>query len=566
LITPCGGSLVDLRLPAGEAEALASEATHLPNVRLTGRATCDLELLATGAFSPLDRFMGREDYQSCLDEMRLANGAIFPIPITLSVGRDAPVAVGTRVALRDQRNELLAVMTVEEVWEWDLAECARKVFGSEDVRHPLVAEMHRWEPLHIAGPIEVIQLPRRYDFQDIRMTPAQARHRLGQYGHSNVVAFQTRNPLHRVHEELTKRASQAIDGTLLLHPVVGLTKPGDVDHYTRVRAYKALAEKYYDSDRVLLALLPLAMRMAGPREAVWHALIRRNFGANHIIIGRDHAGPGRDSNGNPFYGPYDAQELVLEMSEELGMTMVPFKMVVYLPDEDRYEEIDQVASGVKTLSLSGTQVREDYLQAGQPLPAWFTRPEVAEILAERHPARHRRGVCIWLTGLPAAGKSTTANVLTVLLEAHGRQVSLLDGDVVRTNLSKGLGFSRDDRDANVRRIGFVTAEIVRHGGVVVCASASPYRSTRIDVRETVGADRFIEVYVDTPLAVCEARDPKGLYARARGGELSNFTGVDDPYEPPVDPEMTIETVQSTAEENATKILEELFARGFVRRP
>jgi len=407
-------------------------------------------------------------------------------------------------------------------------------------------------------------LPARYDFKSLRLTPTEARARLEQFGHQNVIAFQTRNPLHRVHEELTKRATMEKDGVLLLHPSVGMTKPGDVDHFTRVRTYKALAAHYYDPDRVLLSLLPLAMRMGGPREAVWHAIIRRNFGANHLIVGRDHAGPGNDSTGKPIYGPYDAQEMVEKFSEELGVTPVPFQMLVYLPEEDRYEEVTKVAQDTKTASISGTQVREQYLHNGVQLPGWFTRPEVAEILAETYPPRYHQGVCVWLTGLHNSGKSTTANVLTTLLQEHGRNVTLLDGDVVRTHFSEGLGFSKEDRDEHVRRIGFVASEITRHGGIAVCAAVSPYRSTRNEVRSSVGSDNYIEVFVNTPLEVCEQRDTKGLYARARRGEIVRFTGIDDPYESPKNPELTIETVQHTPEENARMILEVMIERGFVR--
>jgi sulfate adenylyltransferase len=379
-----------------------------------------------------------------------------------------------------------------------------------------------------------------------------------------VVAFQTRNPLHRVHEELTKRASQEVDGVLLLHPVVGLTKPGDVDHYTRVRTYRSLAGKYYEKDRILLSLLPLAMRMAGPREALWHAIIRRNYGANHLIIGRDHASPGADSLANPFYGPYDAQELVEGFSAETGVKAVPFRELVYLPDEERYEEVSRTRRAVNSLSISGTQVREEYLNRGIRLPSWFTRPEVAEILAETYPPRHRQGFCVWFTGLSGAGKSTTTEVLTVLLMEHGRQVTVLDGDVVRTHLSKGLGFSKEDRDVNIRRIGFVAAEIVRHGGLAVCAAVSPYRATRDEVRNMVGTDHFIEVFVNTPLWVCEQRDVKGMYARARRGEIKDFTGIDDPYEPPTSPEIILDTVGHSAEENARTILDYLTDHSFVR--
>ncbi|MCA9970177.1 MAG: bifunctional sulfate adenylyltransferase/adenylylsulfate kinase [Anaerolineales bacterium] len=565
LISPYGGKLVDLRAAADDLPELTRHANHLPSVRLSERQECDLELLAVGAFSPLDRFMSAADHQSVLDTMRLANGHIFPLPVVLTVDDEDGVEVGMEIALRNPQNELLAIMQVEEKYIWDLAETAQKAFGTQDLRHPLVAEMHRWGKYNISGPLTVLRLPTRYDFKDIRLTPAETRARLEKFGHENVVAFQTRNPLHRVHEELTKRAVQERDGVLLLHPVVGLTKPGDVDYFTRVRTYRALAQRYYDPDRILLSLLPLAMRMAGPREALWHALIRRNYGANHLIVGRDHAGPGNDSTGKPFYGPYDAQELVERYSEELGVKVVPFQMLVYLPDEDRYEEVTKVAGNTRTAAISGTQVREDYLQKGRSLPEWFTRPEVAEILAETYPPRHRQGVCVWFTGLHNAGKSTTANVVTTLLQEYGRQVTLLDGDVVRTHFSEGLGFSKEDRDDHVRRMGFVASEIVRHGGVVICAAVSPYRATRNDVRNMIGKEHYMEVFVDTPLAVCEQRDTKGLYARARQGEIQGFTGIDDPYEAPQHPEIRLNTLENTAETNAHQIINKLLEQGFLRQ-
>lgn len=566
LITPYGGTLIDLLVPEEERAELRTYAGTLPSIRLSERSVNDLELLATGGFSPLDRFMGEADHQSVVDSMRLSNGYLFPIPVPLPVDEDdlRTFEIGQDIALRSPGNELLAIMNVEEVYSWDLDEVALKVFGTLDLRHPMVAEMHRWGKYYISGPLRVLQLPTHYDFKSLRLTVAETRARLEAFGHANVIAFQTRNPLHRVHEELTKRATQEKDGVLLLHPVVGLTKPGDVDHFTRVRTYKALAERYYDPDRILLSLLPLAMRMAGPREALWHAIIRRNHGANYLIVGRDHAGPGNDSSGKPFYGPYDAQEMVERYSDEIGVGVVPFQMLVYLPDEDRYEEVSKVSSDTRTASISGTQVREQYLQNGKQLPEWFTRPEVADILAETYPPRHRQGICIWFTGLHNAGKSTTANVLTTLLQEYGRNVTLLDGDVVRTHFSEGLSFSKEDRDDHIRRIGFVAAEIVRHGGIAICATVSPYRAARNEVRNMVGRENYIEVFVDTPLEVCELRDTKGLYARARRGEIKGFTGIDDPYEIPQHPEITIGTLDATPEDNARRVLGMLIEQGFVR--
>lgn len=562
-ITPYGGALIDLRVSEESVADLRAYANRLQSIRLSERAVCDLELLACGAFSPLDRFMGREDHQQVLGEMRLASGAIFPIPITLPV--DAGIVHFDKdVALRDSRDELLAIMTVEEIYEWDLTQVSKQVFGTEDLRHPLVAEMHRWGKVNISGSLRVLQMPRHYDFGELRMTPFQTRERLARLGRRNVVAFQTRNPLHRAHEEMTKRATELVNGILLLHPVVGMTKSGDVDHYVRVRTYTTLAANYYDSDRILLSLLPLAMRMAGPREALWHALIRRNYGANYIIIGRDHASPGLDTKGKPFYGRHEAQELVERFSDEIGVKVLPFSEYVYLPEEDRYEEVSRLASNDKTATISGTTVRESYLQVGRGLPAWFTRPEVAEILADTYPPRHKQGICIWFTGLSGAGKSTTAEILTVLLQEHARQVTVLDGDIVRTHLSLGLGFTRKDRDLNILRIAFVAAEIVRHGGAVVCAAVSPYRSTRNDARNMIGAEHFVEVFVDTPLEECEKRDTKGLYAKARRGEVANVTGIDDPYEPPQNPELRLETTERSAEENARTILAYLMDHGFVR--
>ena len=563
LISPYRGKLVNLLAEGEERRELLEYANKLTSLQLTPRSLCDLELLAVGAFSPLDRFMGKADYTRVIEEMRLADGTLFPIPVTLPVADTSSVQVGKDIALRSPRNDLLAVMTVEEVFEWSLPQEARLVLGTEDVRHPLIAEMALLGRTCISGRLKVLDLPKRYDFCELRRTPAEVRRLLESMGYSNVVAFQTRNPIHRAHEELTKRAARQVGGALLIHPVIGITKPGDIDHYTRVRSYKVLIERYYDKQSTVLSLLPLAMRMAGPREAVWHAIIRRNYGANHFIVGRDHAGPGNDCQGRPFYGPYAAQELVRQFESEIGVKMVPFKEIVYLPDEDRFEEQDQVPTGTRIASISGTEVRLDYLGNGKRLPGWFTRPETAAILSKASPPLHRRGLCVWFTGLSGAGKSTIAEILATLLMEYGRAVTLLDGDVVRTHLSKGLGFSKEDRDANILRIGFVAGEIARHHGVAICAAVSPYRATRDECRAMAGENRFVEVFVDTPLAVCEKRDTKGMYAKARRGEIKGFTGVDDPYEPPVNPEIRLTTTDCSPEDNARTIIRYLIDRGFL---
>jgi sulfate adenylyltransferase len=566
LITPYGGTLVDLCAGAESREELHARAARLPSVTLSDRSLHDLELLAVGAFSPLRGFMGRVDYERVLEEWRLADGTLWPIPITLPVtlSDDPRLALDQDVALRSRKNDIMAVLTVRETFSWDRETEARLLLGRADSRHPLAAEMSEWGPVCLAGDLKVLQLPSYHDFAELRRTPSQVRLILAGFGLPNVVAFQTRNPMHRSHEELTKRAALEHDAALLIHPVVGMTKPGDVDHYTRVRTYKALVENHYDQRRTLLSLLPLAMRMAGPREAVWHAIVRRNYGSSHFIVGRDHAGPGLDSQGRPFFGPYDAQEKLIAHASELGVRPVAFREMVYLPDAQRYEEEDRVPAGARVLRLSGTQVRDDYLARGRPLPEWFTRPETAAILARAHPPLHERGFCVWFTGLSGAGKSATAEALTSLLLERGRQVTLLDGDVVRTHLSKGLGFSREDRDTNIRRIGFVAAEIVRHGGVALCAAVSPYAAARNQCRDMVGSEQFVEVFVDTPLEVCEQRDSKGLYAAARRGELEHFTGIDDPYEAPLAPEMAITTVDHGAGDNAGRLIAYLVERGFVQ--
>ena len=561
--TTTADALVNLIAGSDEAADLRRYAETLPSITLSARSMCDLELLATGAFTPLDRFMTSSDYRRVLGEMRLASGHLFPVPVTLPIPSDGDPKLDSEIALRDAKNNAVAVMRVEEIFQWDRAEYSRSVLGTNSVRHPLVTEIERWGDRFISGPVRVIKPARYYDFPELRLTPLQTRDRLAAMNASTVVAFQTRNPLHRAHEEMTRQAIDGVGGVLLLHPVVGLTKPGDVDHYSRVRTYRALVDRYYDRDSVLLALLPLAMRLAGPREALWHAIIRKNYGASHFIVGRDHASPGQDENGEPFYAPDAARRLVESFSEEIGVGVISFEEFVYVPDQGTYVERSAVAGGTKYFALSGTELRQEYLDKGRNVPEWFARREVVEILEESYPPRHRQGFCVWFTGLSGSGKSTTAEIVTDMLTRYGRRVTLLDGDVVRANLSEGLGFDKAGRDANIRRIGFVASEVVRHGGVAVCAAISPYRETRNEVRKMIG-DNFFEVFVDTPLDVCERRDPKGMYAKARRGEITNFTGVDDAYEEPMSAEIKLDTISPSAEDNARSIVAYLVSRGFIR--
>ena len=563
IIEPYGGELVSLLVSEAEREEWLDKANQYPSHQLTDRSLHDLELLAVGGFSPLTTFMGEDDYNGVLADMRLANGTLFPIPITLTIQKEALPSRGEWITLRDSRNYIIAVMRIEEVFRWDPIEEATQVLGSMDHRHPLVSEMEQWGDLCISGELRVINLPIYYDFADIRKSPREVREILAKIGNEDVTAFQTRNPMHRVHEDLTKRAIDRVGGSLLIHPVVGLTKPGDVDHFTRVRVYKALVENYYDSNTVL-SLLPLAMRMAGPREGLWHAIIRRNYGANHFIVGRDHAGPGKDSNGKPFYGPYDAQEMVEQHQEETGVTGVFFNELVYIAKDDKYVAKEDAPEDAEAKFISGTQVREEYLNKGKELPGWFTRQETAEILRDSYPPLHKQGLCIWFTGLSGSGKSTIAEALTPMLLERGREATTLDGDVVRTHLSKGLGFSKEDRDTNILRIGFVAGEIARHTGTVICAAISPYSKTRNEARKMVGGDQFIEIFVNTPLETCEERDIKGLYAKARSGEIKGFTGIDDPYEEPVNPEINVTTEKKTPTECAREIIDYLEDRGFLK--
>ena len=564
--TPFGGSLVDLTVSPERAAEMKAGAMNHASLTLDERGLCDLELLSVGGFSPLRGFMGQADYDRVVGEMRLEGGTLWPLPITLPVTPGDDVKVGKTLALRDVYGNLLAFLHIEEIYPADKKREAELAYGTLDKKHPSVAYLERQPGHYAAGKLEVIRTPPHYDFVEVRRTPAELRQHFQKLGWSRIVAFQTRNPLHRAHEELTKRAAQQIGGGLLIHPVVGVTKPGDVDHFTRVRCYRALVDNYYKSGTVVLSLLPLAMRMAGPREVLLHAIIRRNYGCTHFIVGRDHAGPGNDSTGKPFYSPYAAQESMAAHEPELGMTMVDFKQMVFLPEQNRYCPVDEVPPGAKTADISGTEVREKYLARGLQLPEWFSRPAVAEILSETSPPAFRQGLTVWFTGLSGSGKSTIAHALIERLAEFGRNCSLLDGDEIRTHLSKGLGFSKEDRDTNIRRVGYVAGLISQHGGTTLCAVISPYRAIRDEARR-LSRGNFLEVYCSTPIDVCEQRDVKGMYSKARAavasGKPMGFTGVDDPYEPPLNPEVTIDTGKLSVQECVDAIIDKVLAMGYI---
>ena len=410
-----------------------------------------------------------------------------------------------------------------------------------------------------------ITIPRHYDYENLRQTPNSLKKKFEQLGWENVVAFQTRNPLHRAHVEMTLSALEEFDANLLIHPVVGVTKPGDVDHYTRVRCYEHVLNKY-PNDKAMLSLIPLAMRMGGPREALWHAIIRKNYGCTHLIVGRDHAGPGIDSNGNPFYGPYDAQEILQKYEEEIGIKMVPFKFLVYLPNEDCYKPIDDIPEGTNYKTVSGTELR-NLLDKGKEIPNWFTYNEVANELQKSHPPALKRGFTVFFTGLSGSGKSTLANGLLVkLLQEGSRPVSLLDGDIVRTHLSSELGFSKEHRSINVRRIGYVASEITKNGGIAICAPIAPYEKDREYNRRLISKlGGYIEIHISTSLEKCEERDVKGLYKLAREGKLKEFTGISDPYENPSNAELVIDSSGIAPEKLVDKIYSYIKECGFISK-
>ena len=559
----------ELYVSPEKAAALKIAAGDMPSWDLTPRQACDLELLMNGGFSPLPGFNTEADYNGVVENMRLADGSLWPIPITLDVNQKFAdsIAPGTDIALRDAEGVILAVMKVSDKWVPNKKVEAEKVFGygADDLAHPAINYLHNIAgPVYLGGPVQGLAAPIHYDFKSRRDTPNELRAYFRKVGWAKVVAFQTRNPLHRAHQELTFRAAREAQANLLIHPVVGMTKPGDVDHFTRVRCYEAVIDKYPQSTTTM-SLLNLAMRMAGPREAVWHGLIRKNHGVTHFIVGRDHAGPGKNSAGKDFYGPYDAQTLFTEHEAEIGVKMVDFKHMVYVQERDQYYPANEVPEGCTVLDISGTELRRR-LREGVDIPEWFSFPEVVTQLRKTSPARDKQGFTVFFTGLSGSGKSTIANALMVkLMEMGGRPVTLLDGDVVRKHLSSELGFSKEHRDINIRRIGYVASEITKNGGIAICAPIAPYTATRRAVREMIESyGAFIETHVATTVEECEKRDRKGLYKLAREGKIKEFTGISDPYELPTKAEIVLETEGVDVDHCAHQVILKLESMGLIK--
>ncbi len=566
-IEPHGGVLKERYVTAAEADQIKFQTRECPSWDLTPRQACDLELLLNGSFSPLEGFLNQTDYERVVEDMRLSDGTLWPIPITLDVSEPFAnrIGRGEQLALRDPEGVLIAVLEVSDIWRPDLHREAWQLFGTTDERHPGVFHLLRQTgPVYVGGQVLGVDPPTHYDFPHLRDSPQELRERFAKLGWRRVVAFQTHNPMHRVHRELTLRAVQQAEANLLIHPAVGSIKPGDVDYYSRVRCYEYLL-RTYPEQTTTLSLLNLAMRMAGPREALWHAIIRQNYGCTHFIVGHNHAGPDPDAFGRAFYEPYAAQELIARYQSELGIQILPFPEMVYVRERAQYIPASEILAGEATLSVSGTEFRRR-LQEGLEIPEWFSDPEVVAELRRAHPPRHRQGFTVFFTGLSGSGKSTIANALMVkLLEQGGRAVTLLDGDIVRKHLSSELGFSREHRNINILRIGFVASEITKNGGIAICAPIAPYAATRREVREMIAPlGGFIEVHVATPLETCEGRDRKGLYAKARAGILKEFTGISDPYEAPEHAELTLDTRDCTPGEAAQTVLLKLESLGYIR--
>lgn len=547
-------------------EAYQDQAIDLQTLTLTAKQLCDLELLLNNGFAPLTQFMNEADYLSVLQTSRLQNGKLWPIPIMLDVDELflENINIGDEIALQDQEGLLIAVMILEEYFPAQKKNEAISVFGTEDDKHPGVHYLnYQTKDFYISGKLLKISMPWHYDFSHLRHSPEDLKNKFCKLDWDRVVAFQTRNPMHRAHQELTFRAAEKTKAKILLHPVVGMTKPGDIEYFNRVRCYEHIL-KCYSPNQVMLSLLPLAMRMAGPKEAVWHALIRKNYGCTHFIVGRDHAGPGKNTKGENFYSPYAAQELALSHQAEMGIEIVTFEEMVYSKKYKKYFVINEFPNDDTPSTISGSQVREK-LSNGEEIPEWFSSPNVIAELRTIYPPKAKQGITIFFTGLPSSGKSTLANALAIKLrELSSRKITILDGDIIRTHLSKGLGFDKQDRETNVTRVGFVASEITKHGGIAICALVSPYENSRAMVKEMVSANGgYFEIYISTPLRICEDRDRKGLYKKARAGLITQFTGISDPYEVPTHADVVLDTSQIPPADGINTIITKLKSLGYL---
>ena len=509
---------------------------------LTDRQLCDCEMILDGSFYPLDRFMNENDYNQVLQNMRISTGELFPIPIILDVDEDFSnkIQLNEHIFLKNKEGFIIAKMYVESKWKPCFKKEAESVYKTQDNLHPGVSFLFlSSNKIYLGGKVERVKIPIHYDYQQYRLSPSDAKNIFKQMGWTKIIAFQTRNPLHKAHVEMTKISMEKFNAYLFLHPAIGITKAGDIDHFTRVRCYEYVIKKYPRST-ALLGLLPLAMRMGGPREALLHAIIRKNFGCSHFIIGRDHAGPGLNKEGEPFYPPYEAQDLVKQHEDEIGIKVIPFQFMVYVPKTNNYKALESLDANIEHKNISGTELRKR-LDNNEDIPEWFSFPEVVKELKKARPPLNKKGLTIFFTGLSGSGKSTIANGLLIrLLEEGSRPVTLLDGDIVRTHLSSELGFSKEHRSLNVRRIGFVASEITKNGGIAICAPIAPYQNDRLLNRELISkVGGYFEIFINTNLEKCEERDSKGLYKLARAGKLKKFTGISDPYEVPISPDMAI---------------------------
>ena len=512
---------------------------------LDERYLCDLEMLLLGGFDPLEGFLNENDYNSVVENCRLANGKLWTMPIVLPVSskEHQRLLKFDEIILKDKTGLPVAKLLIQSRYQPDLIKECENVYGSSDDNHPYVKiVLALGDVWYYGGKIEKIRDVKHYDFVENRWSASKTKEFIKEKGWKTIVGFQTRNPMHRSHFELTMHALRETgdnDAKLLLTPVVGVTQACDVNYHVRVRCYQKLM-KYYNNNAELV-LLPLSMRMAGPREAVWHALIRKNYGCTHFIVGRDHAGPSyKKKDGKDFYGPYDAHGLVEKYKDEIGINIILSQMIVWVGNKQCYMAMDKIEKTDQVLNISGTEQRR-LLKEGLEIPEWFTFPEIVEELRYEFKALNKRGLCLYFTGLSGSGKSTLVNHLQQILMEKEKAITILDADIVRTHLSKGLGFSRADRSTNVRRIGYVCSEIVKHGGIVLVANIAPYEEDRAWNRELISAEgNYVEVFVDTSLEKCEERDVKGLYAKARTGEIKEFTGISDPYEIPKNPEITID--------------------------